>query len=562
MGLFSDKCTALIDSATGRALTGSALENARKERKWPRCGARVSKKARFCSSCGWVAPGGWWRCPGCNKWVGNESNYCWNCNQPLHPESRLDLAGGVWNKTPGLFAQRFELGDVKRLLTSGLQIQEGTVAILLDGGAQKQVIGPGRHEPDGTLRKINWFGNPPPRSMILVDNGDVLLPVYIEDLRTATEIPVEFSAEITLHFHAKDADDFAANLLKEKRELSYEELAGVLGAEVRYAVENLCNTSTIEDLVKDPQRRLHAENVLHETLDPALKRFGLELVRVGAADFGGDAFEELRAQAGEMEIKWREMEIKRREIEFGERMRDLLAGDKMHEFKGESDLAEYVAQIAQEKQVSDKLREHELARLVQVQRNELDREDASFAMAREQEQAAHQIGIKIQWDSYTSEKLQKDAKLQDEIERMRISREYDEAMGALKLREIKESNRAKSLREKADIMKGKSAEEMLSLVDDPEQRDQIVKLATLTQQKDMTPEQILATLAASSSSAAQALTQMSMAQKDEAHKMLAEYKQLHSDNADRDERMLLRVAEIMAVAAKRTDQPPTQQIFK
>lgn len=555
MGLFSDKCTALIDPATRQALTGPALEQARLDKKWPRCDARVSKKARFCSACGWVSPGGWWKCPSCGKWVGNESNDCWNCNHPLHPAERFDLAGGVWRKTPGLFAQRFEVGDVKRLLSDGLLIQEGTAAILLDGGSEKHVLGPGRHTPDGTLRKINWFGNPPPRSVVFVDNGDVLLPIHIEDLRSAEEIPVGLYAEATLHFQPKQAADFLANLMKENRTLGYEAVSGILAAEMRYAAADLCNTSTIEDLVKDPLRRTHAEDRLRETLGPALKRFGLELVRVGAADFGGDAYEELRSRAGENEIK-------RRELEFAQRMRELLSGDRMHQFKDEHDLAEYVSQIAQEKQVSDRTRDHELARLAQVQRHEIDREETAFAMAREQEQAAHQIGVKLQWDAYTSEKLLKDAKLQDEIERIRITREFDEAGGAIKLREMKEAAKAKARRDLADDIKGKSATEMVALVEDSEQRAQIVQLATLTQQKEMTPEQIMASMADQSPAAAQALAQMSAAQKDETRKLLEEYKQMFGQSRERDERMLLRVTEMMAVAAKRADQPAPQQIIK
>lgn len=555
MGLFSDKCTALIDPTTQRALTGEALEQAKADSKWPRCGARVSKKARFCSKCGWVAPGGWWRCPGCGKWVGNESNFCWNCKRPLYPEARIDLASGVWQKTPGMFAQRFEVADVKRLMSDGLQIQEGTAAILLDAGAEKQMLGPGRHNPDSTLRKINWFGNPPPRSMVLVDNGDVLLPLYIDDLRAASEIPVELYAEVTLHFRPKDAENFLANLLKENRSLTYQAVANILAGEIRYAATNICNTSTIEDLVKDPQRRLHAEEAFRETLSLALSRFGLELVRVGAVEFGGDAYEELRAQAGEVDIK-------RRELEFGQQMREILTRDKMHEFKDMHDLAEYVSQLAQEKQVSDKKRDHELARLAQVQRQEISREELAYTMAREQEQAAHEIGIKIQWDNYTSEKLLKDAKLQDEIERIRIKREHDEAQGALDLRSKKEAIKAKARRDLADDIKGKSAMEMLALIDDQDQRQQILQLATMAQQKEMSAEQILASLAAQSPVAAQALAQMSTTQKEEARKLLDEYKSTFGQSRERDERMLLRVTEMMAVAAKRPDQAAAQQVFK
>jgi hypothetical protein len=555
MGLFSDACTALIDRATGEALTGPALEQARQDPKWPRCGNRVSKKARFCNACGWTAPGGWWKCPSCSKWVGNESRFCWNCNQPLKPDERVDIAGGVWDKQPGLFAQRFEIADVKRLLVDGLQIQEGTAAILLDAGREKTVLGPGRHSPDGVLRKINWFGNPPPRSAVLVDNGDVLLPVHIENLRSSEEIPVGLYAEITLHFHPSRADDFLANLLKERRTLSYQEIQDALEAEIRYAAMNVCNTSTIEDLVKDPQRRNQLEDALQKTLAAALKRFGLELVRVGAADFSGEAYEELRAKAGTLEIR-------RRDIEFAQRMRELLSSDQMHGFKTEHELAEYVAQIAQEKQVSAKTRDHELARLTQVHRHDLDQREAAYQMAREMEQAAHQIGVKLQWDDHTRDKLVKDAQAQAQAYITKEKSELEIAAEALKLRAEKQRQNQQALRERADTLKGKSALEMAALIEDPEQRRAMLDLATLAMHKEMTPDQILATLAAGSPAAAQALAQMSAAQKDETRKLLEEYKQMFGQSRERDERMLTRVTEMMAEAAKRTDPAPQQQIYR
>jgi lipopolysaccharide biosynthesis regulator YciM len=67
MGIFSDRCDALIDPNTRKALTGEALEKAKLDPKWPRCGTRVSKAARFCRTCGKTAPGGWWRCPSCRR---------------------------------------------------------------------------------------------------------------------------------------------------------------------------------------------------------------------------------------------------------------------------------------------------------------------------------------------------------------------------------------------------------------------------------------------------------------------------------------------------------------
>ena len=581
MGLFSDTCTALIDPATGEALTGDALTIARQDRKWPRCGNKVGKKARFCNKCGQGAPGGWVKCPSCGKWVGNESNYCWNCNHPLHPDERVDIAGGVWNKDSEQFAQRFEVGDVQRILKEGLQIQEGCVAILIDGGKEKTVLNPGRHTPDGTLRAINWFGNPPPRSIVLVESGDVVFPVHIEDLRSSEEIPIDLYMEFTLAFRPSHAEEFLANLFKERRFLKYSDIGEIISGEIRYAANNLCNTSTIEDLVKDPARRSHLEDELSRTLSAVLKSMGLELIRVGATDFIGHEYEVLREKAGELDIQ-------RRTLEFAQKARELASSDKMHEFKTDQELTEYVAQLAQEKQVSQLNRDSEIKLLLMLRNNELSRKEVEYKFAAEIEQEArdleklaHDIGMHIKLDDYTRDKLLKDKLTEADVEdvdarirRSKIDVEVydkitkDEAQSK-KLRDLAEidrqieANENQTLKEKADILKGKSAVELAALADDPEARREFLKHAALDMQKDMSPQQILAALAGTSSAAAQALSMMGTNEKQEAQKLIEEYKQMAAQGLDRDERMLKHVTEMMAQAASRTQPPaPTQQIFK
>ncbi|MDD4103108.1 MAG: zinc ribbon domain-containing protein, partial [Kiritimatiellae bacterium] len=227
MGIFSDGCEALIDPQTGRALGGEALAQAKLDPKWPRCGNRVRKAARFCNKCGLPAPGGWWKCPSCNKWIGNDARYCSHCNTPLFPEERAVMAGGVWRKDAGMFAQRFEIGDVKRLLQDDLLVQEGTVAVVLDGGHVHGILGSGRHNPDSLAHKINWFGDPPPRSVVMADAGDVSLPLRVEGLRTAEHHPIEFYGEVILRFGNSKATALALleNGLKDRRHLTYANLS-------------------------------------------------------------------------------------------------------------------------------------------------------------------------------------------------------------------------------------------------------------------------------------------------------------------------------------------------
>ncbi len=542
MGLFSDTCTALIDSSTNRALTGATLEKAKQDPNWPRCGFSVKKKARFCSKCGFTRPNGWWKCPSCSNWVGNDSNFCWNCKSPLHPESRSDIAGGVWQKPADAFAQRFEVGDINQLLKTGIHIQTGTSALLLDSGAFKDVIGAGRHNLDSLGHKINWWGNPPPRSVVLIESGDVVLPLATSDLRSSEDVPVDFYAEVCFRFVEKGAESFVANLFKSRERLTYEDLVQVLNGEIRYVVENLCNTSTVDDLVKDPERRTHLENELQKTLETALTRYGLEIIRVASADFSGKAYDAIRASSGDLELK-------RRNLEFDARLRELVTSDKMQAFKTEHDLEQYVLQMAQEKGVKVELRGHEMARLKQVHRHELDKDEAAFQMTHEMEGQKHKLELDFQ--SHLGEIRKRQATWTQEVV---------ETDKALDWRAKKDQLKREDLSETARIMEGKSLQTLIATIDDPERREQMLKLNAQLQQNGRSTEEILAMAAASSPAAAQALTEMARGNRQQMEHDFQERQKMSEDAAQRLERVMTEALKATAEAGKHAGS--TTQIVK
>ncbi len=565
MGLFADRCEALIDPRTGDALTGAALEAAVQDPKTPRCGNRVPKAARVCNKCGHAAPGGWWKCHQCGKWVGNEARYCWNCKTRLHPEERDDINSEGWMKKPGTFAQRFHAADLKRLIEGGLLVQTGQAAILLEAGKVETVLSAGRHKPDSLARKINWWGNPPPRAFILVDAGDIAIPIRIPDLRTSEEIPIEFYTEVVLHFDEKGAEDFVANFFKDAAAMTYEDLARCLGSEVVYGVQNVCHTSTAEDLVKDPDRRLRVEDALTATLKTALGRFGLQLIRVATAEFTGKEYEELRQKAGEIEIK-------RRHLEFDQRLRELLSQDKMAQFKTEADLEEYVRQLAQERGVSEEHRKHEMDRLRMVHRHELEQDEASYQMAREMEQASHEIGVKLKWDDYTNGKLLKDAELKAQIAtieddvKTRETLEWLKVQAAtmaahLKYKEDKARIARENLVKTAEGLRGMDLQTLIATIPDPAQRAHLIELNRQAMAAGKTPEQILAEQAATSPQAAAALAEFARNKREDLEKMFREQKEQTNDFVARYERLMKDALEATAKAAQGHG-GGTQQIFR
>lgn len=474
MGIFADKCRALIDPETGRALSGDALKEARAEKKWPRCNTVVRKAARFCNTCGSAAPKGWWTCPHCKKRVGNDSEYCWNCNAKLHPESRVDIAGGVWDKDAAVFAQRFELGDINKMLKKGLQVQAGSLALLLDGGKYKGRLDAGVHNPDSLARAINHFGTPPPRSAVLVDAGDVILPVRVEELRSSEGMPLEFYGEIILRFNPKQAQTFLENRLKDGLRLTYEDLSDLLQGDIRHAVDSLCATSTIDDLVRDPERRIRLQDEMASTLKVTLERSGLCLVHISSAEFCGDEYEALQEKRGDVEQK-------RREVEYDQQLREALSKDAMDTFKSEQDVKDYQEMLAHEYQISSLQREREEEVLVRGWKHRDQLEDLRKEME----------GRKVQ-DDYERGKQVSDAETAAEARDKTFGQEAKETEQALKWRKQKNEMKQQDLEAEAKVMSGKSMEEMIALCDDPLRREELLRLHQQQVQAGLSEKELMA----------------------------------------------------------------------
>lgn len=492
-----------------------------------KCGSKVKKAARFCSKCGDQAPKGWFKCPACGKWAGSESEYCWNCKTPLNPKNRGAIAGGKWLKPAGVFAQRFEVGSVLNLLKNGLKIHEGVCAVVVDNGRFRDVLGPGSHTMDSTVGKLFRGGGAPAKTLILLEAGDVVLPLRIPGLRSSEEIPLEFYGEVALRFNQDGAQGFLENLFKERTQLTFEELSGQLIGEVTQAVKFFCNASTVENLIKDPDLRIRLEDELNRVLGSTLDRFGLTLVRVPAAEFTGKEYEEHRRQMGEFELK-------RREKEFDLRMRELMAKNKMGQFKSEHDLDEYVAQLAQEKGISDLERNHEVNLLKQQFQTEL--------RAHERVGEVHEKDHELNLDRKAQEHRRANSILDIETEvktrSVRYDQEMDEARKALEIRKMKHDVEAERLERLAVIYSNTNTEAMLAMVDDPEKRRDLIDFVRMKQQEGRSEREILALAAERSDAAADALAQMSGVDKKEFHTLVEEQKRMYEGAAERSERMV------------------------
>lgn len=643
MGLFSDKCEALVDNATGRALTGERLleienqisyldRSGNKHRYTGKdlveklnalgvhvCGNKVKKRARFCNMCHMGAPGGWVKCPVCKKWVGNDSHYCPHCACQMHPNERVDFANGVWSRPNGVFAQRIEIGDIRRIMKDGLQVQEGTIAVLLDGGKAVKVLQPGRYNPESNLRAINWFGNAPQRTAILFDSGDSVYSVRFDNLISGTnDLPINMSAEITLRLIENKAVDFIENYMKGDNSATYDGIGKWLENEILYIAKNFAATSSIEDLVKDPERRPQFEHEIESHLSKVFERLGLEFIRVGAIEFYGPYYDTYSNQM-------QELEKSRREIEYNQKLRDLLNSSKMSEAKDNNELLEYMEQLAQEMDIREVNRSTEMKLVIMAKGHEVsvaEADEAMFNLQREhalklKEQAnareldfntkkyfredqladANHVTVLAEAKERTNEVLRKGKKADTELELWEyteranaalkvkaeeedldhVNKDKDQAREIEKLKAFVEldgiitERETKAYAEKAKATAGLSTAQLVALSDDPVRAQQLAQLAMFEAKKGLSPEQLMALGAENSPATAQAAaaaiaSTVSERERELMNRMVEELKTLLNAVLANSTNTANQFAEVAKTAAARVDAAPpapsTTQIIK
>ena len=489
------------------------------------CGNRVSKRARFCNACGKPAPGGWWRCPGCGKWIANDAHYCSHCNTPLYPEDRVNIAGGVWQKQPVFYAQRFEAGDIRRELIRNLQVQEGTAAILMDAGEVNDVLEAGAHDLDSLMRRINWFGNPPPRSVVLIDVGEVVVPMHVGGLRTAEHFPLEFYGEVILRFKGgkEAARAFVSNILKGERDCTFEMIAKRLEPVVRGPVDEMCTVSTLDDLVRDPERRIRLQERMNARIKGDLDACGIEIVRVSSAEFTGEEYEAHERELGEVDIR-------RREVEYKAAMAALGNAESMNAIKSEHDLKEYAAVIANEFRVSQATRDHDYDELLVSWKRQRELDDQAHAHTIDKNEHVHANEVNL-LDANGRLDV---AKVQAEIDRVINDEKIDEDKKWLEVRRLKMLLEQENRRLDAERRQNMTIEQMLADIADPDQREDMLKLYQMKLQAGMTPQQILAT----------------MGKADHNDEFMQEMQKLYKENADRIDKNLSKMLEPATEAAR------------
>jgi len=470
-----------------------------------KCGVQVKKRAKFCSKCGHPGPKAWVKCGGCNKWLGVESEFCPHCKKPQHISERNLVANNQIQREPGIFLQRIDIDDIRSQVKDFLIIEHGTCAVFMENGKIKNLLKPGKHSiTDGFLKAIFTLGATHIKSFFIVDSGDIVLPFSARGLRSQEDMKLDFYTEAIFRFNRDNGADLIENLLKERRQLKYEEFGEVLNMEALDAVKNLTNSTSIDALIKDAHTLAGFENTLSQRLKEVCSRNGMNLERVAAVDFYGEDYETLRDKAGDLEQKTREAVL-------NQRLKELAASEKMNDIKTDFDLKTYEEQLAHEYNINKDIQSFERQEIIDDLREKLQAKRNEFSRSEESKDHDHQIDLKSKT----------------------VDSEIDETRKWMEVRKDKEAVKLEADAARLEQYAQYSAEQLATMLP-PDQVEQILKVRQLKMQekamemhKDMTPEQILAMNITDSSDAAQAFSSQSKA-KEEA---LDEKEQLMKENA-------------------------------
>jgi len=379
--------------------------------KNPDCDARVKKAAHFCSRCGYAGPESLTKCPQCGRQVGRTSRFCWSCGADIADARPPRIAGDRWVRDEEEFAVRVYPADLdEQWLSKRITVEAGTTGMVEKNGKIIRDVAWGTETLDSILRITA------PTSIMLISAADAVLRPTFRRLRDANG--AELDVRVQLVFRVRDYESFVRQFFEgHKRRVTYSVLEESIAHELHDVVRGLMCAHALEEMYGNLTWRDQLEENLRAAMTVTLDRYGLDLLQLNFVDFGGDDFEQVQRDRGEIFMGNHAADHLAEKLAIRRRMNQLDAQGELAGITQDKELEHAVLRLNNEYDVKavldDAEREETIAqcrqelaikkrlRLFEVE--DLDRERAQRIeeerMAREQEleriQVAHQHEIAL-----------------------------------------------------------------------------------------------------------------------------------------------------------------------
>jgi membrane protease subunit (stomatin/prohibitin family) len=478
----------------------------------PDCGVELPEDANFCRSCGSSVGS---ECPACGDTVSNKADFCPSCGESLSQSSSNNTttsdSTGAIQLRPAEFARRVDGSELKsgglldRLRQKeAISIEEGTRAALLEEGELVGEIGPGKHKLDSLGEKIKEFRRGKNRTVILVADGNTVITLPINNIRTATDYPVDITIELVVRID--DPERFFTNLVADRDAVTTETFDQLLGDAVRDELETVLSEHGHEELYGNSELRDQVQSTIQQKFETFFIRNGLELVDIRSFEYQ-DGKEEVRQEEKEVKIRAEKEDIEDRRSELDRRQRERDTDDTVHSEK---------ERIKREttKQAAD---------------HEIQSQSIEHEQERDDKQRRHKH--KAERENVEHEEEKKKKKKESEVERRELEHEQDvdeiEDLMDLKAKKDQQKLDKKQREQDLEMEKERQAAEVekerlqardsvdLDTLASMEDVDEAVaELAEIEKAEDLTPAQLEALGAQDSDELAKARQEANKAEKE------------------------------------------------
>lgn len=278
-------------------------------KKCDRCGHENSSQASFCNACGTKLGGSEIKCGVCGTNNRSDARFCRDCGRPLDNNVAPELRNNRWARQPDDFATHVEASDLKGLLKRGLIVDVGTNAMLVDGGANKGMLGPGTHNLDSLEKRLNDWLDTGTGSQVWA----LLVDVTPTDLEFAaggifTKDPLRIGVRVRLQTQVDDPARFLINRMGGREHLSKTDLQGYLYPEVNQVLEAWVAGHTVKELAEDLTLRPQLELALEEALKPTFHQTGLKFISVRATELNLEHIDHIKGLQSKYALQLSEAE--------------------------------------------------------------------------------------------------------------------------------------------------------------------------------------------------------------------------------------------------------------
>lgn len=473
----------------------------------PNCGKSVSKNADFCNACGCPSATAFATCTRCAASVGSDSEFCWKCGDRQDLSARRRIYYDRWQRVPGDFAVRVDLVIPDKALHHGLQVDEGTLALLFRNGVFLGVLEPGYQEFDTFFQRMIGADHGGQSHAILLDAQSAEVDFYLDKISTRDSVPVDVRLRVL--FKVTDPKMFSDRFLVGRSSFSQQDLSDAFLGDVRTAVQERFASKPLGELLETANIRELLEESVMTHLVRAFAGAGLKSDGVRLADVTGEMVDTMRDRMSD----FRRMTLER---EMEARLRDATRQEKVALFKDEQELNDYFEQISHEMGFKSAEREQQRKKFILEAGKQLDLCGLQLDWTIRRERTVQEIEeaqLRRHAD-ITSRKEYLEAELEENQKRFGLAQvqsvekartaleEARQGVEALKLvKEAKHEARVKEAdleleieRHRLDLRGNASLQALLATMSG-EQADRLLKLAEMEMRKGMTPEQSLAYVA-------------------------------------------------------------------